>query len=130
MRKTCRVRPAPAWLIPVLALPLLAGCAGDAPPLTGEALAHEQTVSACRQRADQAYDITHRGDIYAAESGVNTPFSANYQPGVPDRGLSARFQHDEMVQDCIRNTGADSSRTPQLPPNAAAPQPAPPPPRS
>ena len=115
MSNTCRAGSASGWLVPLLALPLLAGCAGGQ-PLTGEALANEQTVTACRQRADQAYAITHRDQIYATGSQVNTPFSANYQPDNPSRGLSDLYEHDQMVDDCIRNTGAEGSRTPQLPP--------------
>lgn len=111
-------------LLAVLALPLLAGCAGGGrAPISAEARAHEQTVAACRQRAETAYDITHRDDIYAPASQVNTPFSANYQPGIPDRGLTALYEHDRMVDDCVRNTGAEGSRMPQVPPAPAPPQP-------
>jgi hypothetical protein len=108
-------------------LPLvLAACAIPlgGPPSTPESRAQQSLLNACRRRADEAYDVTHRGDIYAPESQVNTPFSANYLPGVPDRGLSEQYEHDQMVSDCVRNTGAEGSRTPTstgLPPGTLPP---------
>lgn len=101
-------------LLPSLLPLVLANCAvpGAPPPGSPEAQARESLVDACRQRADEAYNLTHRGDIYAPASQMNTPFSANYQPGVPDRGLSNLYERDRMVSDCVRNTGADFDRTP------------------
>ena len=32
-------------------------------------------------------------------------------PGEEDRGLSALFERDSMMSDCIRNTGAEGDRT-------------------
>lgn len=97
-----------------LVLALLAGCAlpGAPPPGSPQAQANAQTAAACRQRADDLYNIRHRDTIYAPASQVNTPFSANYQPGVPDRGLSQLYEHDSMVRDCERNLGAEGDRTP------------------
>jgi len=101
-------------LLPSLLPLVLANCAVPGAPRPGspEAQARQSLVDACRQRADEAYNLTHRGDIYAPASQMNTPFSANYQPGVPDRGLSNLYERDRMVSDCVRNTGADSDRTP------------------
>lgn len=96
-------------------LPLLLGSCTvplGGPPATPESRAQQSLVEACRHRADEAYNLTHRGDIYAPESQVNTPFSANYLAGVPDRGLSDMYARDQMVSDCVRNTGAEGSRTP------------------
>jgi len=96
-------------------LPLLLGACTfplGAPPSTPEARARQSLIDACRQRADEAYNITHRGEIYAPESEVNTPFSAGYLPGVPNRGLSELYQRDQAISDCVRNTGAEGSRTP------------------
>jgi len=96
-------------------LPLLLGSCTvplGGPPATPESRAQQSLVEACRHRADEAYNLTHRGDIYAGASQVNTPFSANYLAGVPDRGLSDMYARDQMVSDCVRNTGAEGSRTP------------------
>jgi len=111
-RPTLRM-PWRGWLPLVLLTPLIAGCTFPAPaPPSGEAQEQQGLVAACRQRADEAYNLTHRDQIYASGSQVNTPFSANYQPGVPDRGLSDLFVRDQMVSDCVRNTGSEGSRTP------------------
>jgi len=58
------------------------------------------------------YEVRDRGAIYTPNPSVNTPFSANYQPGIPDRGLSQIYERDSMVADCERNIGAEGDRTP------------------
>ena len=94
-----------------LLLLMLAGCAGPALPRTGQARADAETAAACRQRAEQVYNIRHRGEIYSPPPQVNTPFSANYAPGLPDRNLAALHERDELISDCIRNTGTQTNRT-------------------
>jgi hypothetical protein len=94
-------------------------CACEVPaPLRGQAQADAQTVAACRQHANQIYDQQNRATIFSQGSQANMPFSANWTPEVPNRGLSAQFGFDRNVNDCIRNTGTDTSRTPPV--NAAA----------
>jgi hypothetical protein len=88
----------------------LAGCAQ--PPLTGQAAADAQTRAACRQRADQAWEVQNRAQIFAPSSTVNSPYSTNYLPGDTNKGLSELFAHDRMVSDCVRNTGTGTDRTP------------------
>jgi hypothetical protein len=92
---------------------LVAGCAGPAPPQSGQARADAETVAACRQRAEQVYDIRHRGEIYSPPPQVDAPFASNYAPGTPDRNLSALHEHDQLISDCVRNTGTESSRSNQ-----------------
>jgi len=105
---------------------LLAACAGPGPqPGGAQVQANAATAAACRQRADQVYNMRHRDTIYAPPSDINTPFSANYAPGIGDRGLSDVFERDSMVSDCVRNTGAEGDRTPEQqgtlpPPNPVA----------
>ncbi len=97
-----------------LFLALLAACAAPGPqPGSGQARADAATVAACRQRADEVYNMRHRDTIYAPPSDVNTPFSANYAPGEEDRGLSQVFERDSMMSDCVRNTGVEGDRTPE-----------------
>jgi hypothetical protein len=100
---------------------LLAGCAQ--PPLSGQAEADAQTRAACRQQADQAYQVQNRADIYSPPSSVNTPFSSNYLPGDTGRGLSALFAQDRQVSDCVRNTGTGTDRTVPAAATPAAPGP-------
>ncbi|HEY1412743.1 MAG TPA: hypothetical protein VGF36_11420 [Rhodopila sp.] len=87
----------------------LAGCNG-APPY-GQAQADAETRAACQQRAEQAYEQQNRAQIYSPPPTVNTPYSANYTPSIPNRGLSDLFVHDRSVSDCIRNTGTGGDRT-------------------
>lgn len=107
-------------------LALLAACAGPGLQFGGggQTRPSAETAAACRARADEVYNTRHREAIYAPQSQVNTPFSANYQPNVEDRGLSQLFEHDSMVSDCERNTGAEGNRTPEqraLPPPGPGP---------
>ena len=44
-------------------------------------------------------------------AAANSPYSANYTPGVVDRGLPQRYGHENMVRDCVRNTGTETDRT-------------------
>jgi hypothetical protein len=90
----------------LLLLPGLLICAqcSPAPPPTGQARADAQTLAACREHAEAVYDRLHRDTIYSIDN-TNTPLSANYPPGI-DRGLSQRYAHDDMVRDCVRNTGS------------------------
>jgi hypothetical protein len=87
----------------------------EAPQQTGQAHADAATLTACRQRAEEAYNQQNRAEIYSPPATVNTPFSANYTPDQPDRGLSNLFVHDRMISDCVRNTGTGSERSPPSP---------------
>jgi hypothetical protein len=88
----------------------LSACDGGAPQ-SGQALADADTTAACRQRADEIYDRQNRGDIYAPASSANTPFSANYTPDNPSRGLSQLYAHDKLISNCVRNTGTGAERS-------------------
>ena len=103
----------------------LSGCQGS--PSGGQGNADAATRAACQQRANQAYDQQNRAEIYSPPPTVNTPYTANYLPATSDRGLSDLFAHDRMINDCIRNTGTGTERSPASPP--AGPRAAPPPAR-
>jgi hypothetical protein len=109
-------------LLPAARIGILSGAialsACDGAPPSGQAQADAATRAACRQRAEQAYEQQNRGQIYSAQSQVNMPYSANYVPDVPNRGLSDVFAHDRMVSDCVRNTGTGAQRPPQSSPSA------------
>ena len=111
---SCRI----VLLLPVLLAPV--ACTPPPPP-TGQARADAATLAACREHADAVYDRQNRDTIYTISSR-DTPFSANYTPGVVDRGLAQRYGHDMMVRDCVRNTGTETDRTPgKAPTEPAAP---------
>jgi hypothetical protein len=109
-------------LLPALPIGILLGAlalsACDGAPLTGQAKADAATQAACRQRADQTYEQQNRGQIYSPQSQVNMPYSANYVPDVPNRGLSDVFAHDRMISDCVRNTGTGTERPAPRAPSA------------
>jgi hypothetical protein len=102
-------------LLPMLAL---AQCAPPPPPPAGQARADAATLAACREHADAVYDRTHRDTIYSISSR-DSPFSANYTPGLIDRGLPQRYGRDNMVRDCVRNTGTETDRSDTAPPAPA-----------
>jgi hypothetical protein len=76
------------------------------------------TQQACRQRVNEMYEIRDRGAIYAANPSVNAPFSANYQPDVPTRGLSNRFAYEQSLSECEHDTanGTGGVAAPPTPP--------------
>ena len=97
----------------------LVQCAAPPPP-TAQQRADAATLAACREHADAVYDRNNRDTIYTISSR-NSPYSANYTPGVTDRGLAQRFDHENMVRDCVRNTGTETSRSPSVEPAPATP---------
>jgi hypothetical protein len=103
-------------LLPALAL---AQCSPPPPP-TGQARADAATLAACREHADQVYDRNNRDTIYTISSR-DSPFSANYTPGVTNRGLAQRYVRENMVRDCVRNTGTETNRAPVTSPPPATP---------
>jgi hypothetical protein len=90
----------------------LASCA---PKTGGEARGDAATEAACRQHADQVYDVRNRGDIYSPQSGVNTPSSGSYAPGGDSRNLGQIFARDRMIRDCVRRGGVTDSAPTESP---------------
>jgi hypothetical protein len=96
----------------ILLLPLLAlGQCAPAPPPVGQARADAETLAACREHANDVYNRTQRDSIYTITSR-DTPYSAAYAPGVTGEALAQRYVHENMVRDCVRNTGIETSRSP------------------
>jgi hypothetical protein len=83
------------------------------------------TQLACRQRVNEMYEVRNRGDIYTANPSVNSPFSANYQPDVPSRGLSNQFAYNQSLAECERNSVNGAERPSIGPPPGPPPSPAP-----
>lgn len=79
------------------------------------------TQQACRRRVNEMYETRSRGEIYASNPSVNSPFSANYESGIPSRGLSNQFAYDQSVTECEHNAanGADRPAVAPPPPPAA-----------
>ena len=106
------------WLLPLV---VLGACeAPPAPTYTGQQRADAALRSACREHADAVYDRNNRDSIYRI-STVNTPYSGQYTTNSIDAGLAQRYQRDNLIRDCVRNTGTETDRTPPGP--NAVPQP-------
>jgi len=101
------------------ALLTLTQCAPPPPP-AGQAQADAATLAACREHADAVYNRQNRDSIYTI-SNTNSPYSANYTPGLVDRGLAQRYGYENMTRDCVRNTGTETNRSGTAPPEPAAP---------
>jgi hypothetical protein len=113
-------------LLPMLLA--LAFCAPPPPPVpmasapgdVGQARADAATLTACRSHADEVYNRQRRDTIYTINNR-NSPFSGNDSTtGIADRGLSERYGRENMIRDCVRNTGAETDRTATAKPAAPA----------
>ncbi len=94
-----------------IVLPGLLLCAGCSPaPQTAASRANEATVTACREKAEQVYVRQNRDELYRNDNS-STPFSAGPSTGTPGYGLSSLYAHDQMIDDCVRNTGTQTQRT-------------------
>jgi len=93
---------------------------GSAPSDAGQTRADAATWAACRSHADEVYNRQRRDTIYTINSR-NSPFSGNDSTtGIADRGLSERYGRENMIRDCVRNTGAEADRTAAARPAAPA----------
>jgi hypothetical protein len=107
----------------VLLLPMLLGLAQCAPPPppVGQARADAATMAACREHADEVYNRQRRDTIYTI-SNRDSPFSANDSTtGITDRGLPERFGRENMIRDCVRNTGTETDRSAPATPEPTKP---------
>ncbi len=113
-----------AALLGVLAL---TGCATSTPQ--SHASAAQQ--AACRQQADQTFQVRNPDANYVADAYVSgtrdTPFSASGAAGDTTNGLPARYSRDTLYGNCINGIGAPSGAAP-VTATQAPPQPAPKPP--
>lgn len=99
----------------VLSLLTAAGCAALSSP-SRRADVTPQQAAACRERTEQIYLQQNRADIYRADTYASnlrdSPYSAALLDGVPTRGLSNQFAHQQMYDDCVRasGTGTEASK--------------------
>jgi hypothetical protein len=80
-----------------------------------------QTQAACRERANEIWEQQDRAEIYKPNSSVNTPFSANWEPDVPSRGLADQFAYGKTVADCERESGGGSEQSNPIPASPRSP---------
>ncbi len=90
----------------LLSLCALASCQG-APPPSRQARA---TTAACRSEVDRVYAAQNRSDLTDRDQR-DTPLSGSYLSGITSRGLSAQYQRDTAIDDCLNATrGRDGAR--------------------
>ena len=103
---------------------LLLAAACSPAPQTSQQRADQAVIAACRQRAEEVYQRQNRAQLYQSGNSV-TPYSAAPTTGLPTQGLSTLYAHDQLVEDCIRNTGTQTQRGAGSAGPAESPQPAP-----
>ena len=97
----------------------MAACAGGA--ATPESVTDRDTAVACRQQANTTYAMQNRDQIYRIRDPF-TPQSSTGLTDLPSRGLSDSFAQQQMIQNCIRNTGTEGTPgSPAAAPGAGAP---------
>ena len=98
----------------VLLAVALAACTSGAP----ETESQRSTAEACREQANTTYNIQNRDQIYRIYDR-NTPNSGIGLLDNPTRQLSDSYAQQQMISNCIRNTGTGADRelpgTPTLP---------------
>jgi hypothetical protein len=102
----------PATLLSGCLLIGLGGCAFGASP---QSHADRATLDACRDHASQVFDRNHRADIYSINQ-TGLPYSGSYVPGNQTNTLAAQYQNDQIIDDCVRNTGTQVNREDTAPP--------------
>ena len=93
-----------AWLLPLGLL----SCTGGPP--SAESLTTQDTIAACRAQANTTYAVQNRDQIYSM-SDLDAPQSSIGLTKDPNQALVDRYTQERMIQDCIRNTGTETSRT-------------------
>lgn len=115
-----------AVLLAALALAGLAGCAEGGGARSG---ATPKAMAACRQRADEVYERQNRGAVYRTDTFVasqrDAPFGGSGPAGNPSTGLSDRYAHDTILDDCLNGMASSTTTSGTPSPAAAAPVPAP-----
>ncbi len=123
----------PPGMAPWLVILALTACSpaepgGGAVGPSGTAAANSPdftTQAVCRQQVNQMVEEQDRPAIYAPNSTVNTPYSANSQVGVTSHGLSDQFDYDQRLAACERNAGTgpdvESPAQNTIPPGAKVP---------
>ena len=88
----------PAMLLLGLAM---AGCQGPPPPTSADAAVRAD----CRQQVEREYNAQNRVDLTRRDER-DFAFAGTYNPGIASRGLGAAFHRDQMVDNCLRASGA------------------------
>ncbi|MGH7152384.1 MAG: hypothetical protein ACREF3_00540 [Acetobacteraceae bacterium] len=104
-------------LLPIL---LLAACAGGA--TQQQSVTDRATYDACRNQANLAYNLQNRDKVYRIYD-TSSPQSGIGLTQSPTQSLSDSYAQQRLVQDCIRNTGTETSRVSGSSPAGTGPAP-------
>ncbi len=86
----------------------LGGC-GFSPPLSP---GDRETLADCRSEADRIYNTRNRAQL-SQRDDQDAPFSGASQAGLPSNGLSDRYGHEQMVDNCVRRGTQDTADAPR-----------------
>jgi len=107
----------PKTLLALCVLGGLGGCAFGGSP---QSHTDRATLAACRDHASQVFDRNHRADIYNTnEAGL--PYSGNYVPGNQTNALAEQYENQQIIDDCVRNTGTEVNREDAVPSSSGQP---------
>ena len=104
------------------AVGLTVAVGGCAFPTSPQSHTDRATLDACRGYASQVYDRQNCGTIYSINQ-TGLPYSSNYQVDYQTNALAARFQNEQVIDDCVRNTGTETSRDNPAESSSDRPQP-------
>lgn len=86
-----------------------------APTMTRSDQTRVADLDACRARADQVFTRQNRDQVYRVDSynsdTRDAPFGTSGLKGVTSAGLSQQFGRDNMVENCLRGSGAAAAPT-------------------
>lgn len=71
----------------------------------GPPTADQAARAACRQQAEQSFDVRNRASRYTPEYGRDAPLSGQASPQI-DRGLADRYSYTQDYQACLRSAGS------------------------
>lgn len=93
-------------VLPLLvACQVLVACQAAPQPRTR---ANAATQNECRAVVDRVYAAQNRSELSTRDER-DSPFAASYNSGIVTRGLSGRFQRDNMVNTCLDAAGNPSA---------------------
>ncbi len=103
-----------------LALGVLVVMGGCAFPSSPQSHTDRASLAACRDYASQVYDQNNRGAIYSINQ-VGLPYSDSYLAGNQTNVLAEKYRNEQIVDDCVRNTGTETNREDTAAPSSDQP---------
>jgi hypothetical protein len=72
-----------------------------------------KAMAACRARADQVYIMQNPAAVYRADMTASgqrdTPYGGQGVAGTPTDGLSARYNREQLIDDCLAGMASTST---------------------